>query len=332
MIAYDPIHSPFVIADKNSNSRITSGTIQGFESANGKRKYTLNKLKVYLRLPFAPIDSDSVYKLGIQPEISAAKMALMSLILVVLTFHALADATQFTFTKIGGRIYAETDPEHYAMFGQVKKNNAIQIVSANKEGHYRLKPDCDRDWLSIEKIDEATLKAYKRLRDNYLAEKRGPRESPESYTWTDSFSSDDKREFSAVRLDPNTVVYSSEYFPEGLARVLISGNLVTFVHYDGRVVIKNMQCLYINERILIDGIEKIDPDWKKTIFSSTGDKPLKKHLKRNPIDVTPYGSFKLEQRFSKTDTVEEVRSLGRIIAAGRPVIDLREIHVGLDRY
>lgn len=94
----------------------------------------------------------------------------------------------------------------------------------------------------------------------------------------------------------------SRYFPDELAKVVIGGNLVTFVHYDGKVVMKTMNCLNINEKILIEGILEIDPDWKKLVFSFEGDKASKKYLKRHPLDVTPYGSFALEQGYSKTYT------------------------------
>lgn len=256
-------------------------------------------------------------------------MAVILLILVALSFQAIADATQFTFTKIGWKVYAETDPEHFAMFGQVRDQYGLRIVSADKEGHYHLKPDCKYEWKSIDKIDEATLRSYRGVRENYLAEKRGPKESPDSYTWTDSFSSDDKREFSAVRLDSKTVVYSSGYFPKELARVVINGNLIVFVHYDGRVVMKTRICTYTNEEILLGGIQKIDPEWKKSMFSSTGDKPLKKHLKRNPINATPYGNFILDQKFRKPDDPGEMQNLQRRLMNAVPVIDNREIHMGI---
>lgn len=114
--------------------------------------------------------------------------------------------------------------------------------------------------MNIKNIDEAALKSYRDVRAKFLSEKRGPEESPESFIWSTTFSEDGKREFSAYRLGGSTVVYSSEYFPKGLARVIINIRLVMFVHYDGRVVIKNTDCLDTNEKILVDGIKKIDPD------------------------------------------------------------------------
>lgn len=106
--------------------------------------------------------------------------------------------------------------------------------------------------------------------------------------------------------------------------------LVIFVHYDGRVVMKTIHCLFINEKILIDGIQMIDPDRKRPLFSPAGDRPLKKHLKHNPINVTPYGSFESEQHFSKTVTPEEmIISQPHIMTANKPVIDLRGTHIRL---
>lgn len=191
-------------------------------------------------------------------------MAMMLSILIAFSLHALAYATQITFTKIGSKIYAETDPEHFALFGPITVEDPI--VSADRDGHYVLNLDCHVDKLSIKDIDEATLELYKDIRVHFMAEKRGPDKSSRSFTWSDNFSDNEKKKFSAVRLGQNTVVYTSEYFPKGLARVIIYEELVIFVHYDGRVVMKTIHCLFINEKILIDGIQMIDPDRKRPVF------------------------------------------------------------------
>lgn len=126
----------------------------------------------------------------------------------------------------------------------------------------------------------------------------------------------DRKEFSVVRLDSNTVAYSSQYFPEELAKVIISGNVIVFAHYDGNVRIKTTECLYNNEKILIDGIKKLDPDWKKSVLSSTGDKLLRKHLQHNPMYSSPNGSFKYEQNFYKTRTPKELAAMKRAFLMG----------------
>lgn len=231
-------------------------------------------------------------------------MAAALLILVVLSLTAMADATELMFGKIGGKIYAETDPKHFAMFGQVTDQGGVRIISVDDQDQFYLTSSCESGWKDMRKIGKAVLESYSKVREIYTQEKRGPSESPQSYAWTDSFSSDQRR-FAAIRLDPDTIAYSLQYFPEELARMIISGNVVTFVHYDGTVRIKTMKCLFINERILVEGVQQLDPDWKKSLFSSSGDKDLKRYLKHNGFEQTPDGSFKLEQDFVKTRTPEQ---------------------------
>lgn len=61
-------------------------------------------------------------------------MAVMLLILTALSFHAMADATQLRFAKIGWKVYVETDPEHFAMSGPLTEGGENLLVSADKEG------------------------------------------------------------------------------------------------------------------------------------------------------------------------------------------------------
>lgn len=242
-------------------------------------------------------------------------MAEATLILVVLPLITIADASQLMFGKIEGKIYAETDSDHFAMFGQVTDRDGIRVIAVDHQGQFHLTSKCESGWKDTKKLDKSVLQSYAQIRDVYMQEKRDPSESPRSYTWSDTLSSDQKG-FAAVRLDPDTIAYSSQYFPEGLARVIISGNVVTFVHYDGKVRIKTTKCLYLNERILVEGIRKLDPDWKKSLFSSKGDKVLKKHLKYQGFDTSPYGSFDSEQDFSKTRTPQELAAMQNAVLGG----------------
>lgn len=47
-------------------------------------------------------------------------------------------------------------------------------------------------------------------------------------------------------------------FPGNLAKVIISDVLIIFIHYDGNITAKTIECLGPNERILIKGLNKID--------------------------------------------------------------------------
>lgn len=221
-------------------------------------------------------------------------MALILLLLIAVPLQTLTGATELFFSKIGERIYVETDPKHFAMYDKVANN--LRIVSVDERGQYSLEADCGVGWTDIDKIDRAL---YDQVRETCLAEKRGPQESPQSYTWSDTLSSD-RKDHSLVKLEDNTRVYSSQYFPAELAWVIISGQIVTFVHFDGTVRMKTMSCLHLNEKILIEGIKKMDSDRRKPLFASTGEEALRKHLKHNPIDASPHGTFQSEQKYVKT--------------------------------
>lgn len=223
-------------------------------------------------------------------------MAFIIAILTAVSLYAMADATQLTFSKIEGKIYVETDPKHFAMFGQVKDKDGIRVISIDEEAQHHLTAKCEIGFKYIGKIDGDTQYKYSQIIENYLKETRRPDESPTSYIWTDTFSNE-QREFSVVRLDPETLVYSSRYFPSKLGRVIISGSAVVFVHYDNSIALKTIGCLGPNERILVLGLKKINPATKKSVLSPTGDKILKRHLKHDPIDEA---KFYMEQKFARS--------------------------------
>lgn len=212
------------------------------------------------------------------------------IIFVALSFHTLVDATRFTFSRVDWKIYAETDSKHFALFGQVQDMHGTRIVSVDEKGQHYLTSKCETGWEGIEKLDETTLSRYNGIRKYYLV--------PRSFTWSHNISGDEK-EFICDKIDEpgyETRVFASTYFPSKLARVLISHELITFVHYDGTVRMKTDNCLGPNESILIEGLKKVQIEAKKSFPLSSPEKALKKHLQRSPFDE---GSFNLEQEYSK---------------------------------
>lgn len=209
---------------------------------------------------------------------------------------AQADATRLNLSKDGSGMYVETNPKQFAIFKQFVDEDGVQIIVVDEKGQKQInqvKINCKNDWKNIDYLKQNTLKAYGKLREHYWAIKAGLKESPTSYTWSDNISSKQKS-YSAVRLDPDTLIVSSRHLPEMLARVIVSGQVVIFVHYEGSVIMKTMKCLLPNERILIGAIMKIEPDKKKSLFSSSGDIVLKRQLKLRAIDAI---AFSLEQSY-----------------------------------
>lgn len=257
----------------------------------------------------------------LSPRISTnrVEIAMMLLILVVVSLHALADATQLTISRDSEGIYVETDSKHFAMFGQFTNEPGLRIISSDGEVRYNQNSQCVHDWKEIGKINRDTLHSYSQLRDRYLTEKRAPEESPESYTWYDSFSEDQPIKYSVVQLgSAKTRVFSSPYFPNTIAKVITSyfpklvasypPIVATFVYYDGTVVMKTMNCLLHNEKNLIDGIMKIDPDYEKVHkFSMNGDRALMKYLNSNPVDAAQFNS---EQRYLRLNNDKELKTKG----------------------
>lgn len=217
-------------------------------------------------------------------------MKVMLLLLAAASLHELADATRLTISKIDWTFYVETDPEHFATFGMIKYGQEERkgIISVDEKGQYHLTSKCESGWTDIKKVKQATKDAYKETRKNHLAF--------QILTWSDTFSSDQKEE-KTVRsnLATDSRMYSSKHFPSKLARVVTSGDVAAFVHYDGSVRMKTTKCLGRNEKILIEGLKLIQPDWDKSLFSPSGNKVLEKYLKQHPIDEA---SFYREQDYS----------------------------------
>lgn len=68
----------------------------------------------------------------------------------------------------------------------------------------------------------------------YLKLHPSPRGSHSRYIWHVYFF-EDTREFLVDHIDDDIVIVASKYFPDRLARVIISKDIIAFVHYDGRV-------------------------------------------------------------------------------------------------
>lgn len=230
-------------------------------------------------------------------------MALISALLVVISLQAIANATTITFSKIHDKIYVETDLQHYALYGQVTDKDGIRVIAVNGNTRAHQTAKCDADWNSMDKIDKdysSIREAYLDVREKCLEASSKPKKS---CIWSDTFTSDQK-DYSTVRLDEDTVVYSSKYFPAELAKVIISGNVVIFVHYDGLVALKTKNCLYLNEKKLIAGIYKAEGSGNKLagIFHPKGDGAIKKHIKSSEFNEE---KFNLEQEYFKTYTTED---------------------------
>lgn len=113
--------------------------------------------------------------------------------------------------------------------------------------------------------------------------------------WSDTFSND-KKEYSSVKLDQITV-YSSLYFPDYLAKVIISGNIIFFVYHDEHAMMSADKCLHRNERILVEGIRKIDTSGKKwSLFQGPEEKAMTRYLKFHRFDRL---TFESEQKFDR---------------------------------
>lgn len=232
----------------------------------------------------------------------------VTLLVILISCHAIVDAVKLTFTMLGGRIYIETDPEHFAMYGQVKIKNEVTIVAVNENEHTYLTSTCQVEQVKLSRVRKSDLQDYAKIRDVSLAIKNespaiSNTENPD-YTWSQTFSKDEK-DFFVTRLDKNTVVYSSEYFPWYIARVIISGEVIIFVHNDGTVIMKTKNCLYPDEKNLIKGIKKINTsNGISACFSSRDDKALERHLRAHPIDRN---QLSREQRYKRPLTEAELR-------------------------
>lgn len=235
-------------------------------------------------------------------------------ILILISFQNIAYTIQVKFTKHGGKMFVETDSKHYAMYGQVTDMFGVRVVVVSDNNHYFQTSNCEKKWQDLDSINQEHLKGYKKIREEYSKFKD---ESPsisgiptDSYTWSNTFSKEE-REYSEERLDDNTLVFSSKYFPGNLAKLISSGNIVIFVYYDGRVVLKTLDCLYLNEKILIRGINRsLINRSKLSLFSSTGDNALRKYLEKSGINEE---KFELEQKFIKTYTSKELAAMQRAV-------------------
>lgn len=235
-------------------------------------------------------------------------------VLLSICAASLANAGQLIFSKVGGKIYVETGPKHYAMFGQFRDENGVRIIAVNEGSLYSLTSKCVKSWSPIEEVQRRYLRRYREIRKAFLGVNQWSPEASslatESYRYSTTLSSD-QEEYSSIKLDDNTLILSSKYFPSELARVIISGKVIIFVHHDGRVTMKTIDCLYLNEQKLFVGINKliniIDDDNKLSLNKTNDDdKTIKEYFEANPINES---EFSLEQMYSKTYTNEELLAM-----------------------
>lgn len=234
------------------------------------------------------------------------EIMIITCFLAVLSIQAIANAIQVTFINVKGRIYVETDSEHYALYGQVTDEEGIRIVVFDGDRQKSLTAKCkvERRWRK--EVNEKHIQAYKGIRENYFKFVREDPGEAHSVSWSATLS-EDQKEFSLVKLSRNVLVYSSAYFPDNLARVIIDREVVVFVYFDGRIVMKTMKCLYPFEQNLIKGIKKINTgDGMLSRFAAKEDKAMVKYLKSHPINVK---EFKDEQLYYKPLTREELREI-----------------------
>lgn len=226
-----------------------------------------------------------------------------------LKVEQLEGQTKVTFVKLNGNIYVETDTDHYAFHGEKEVEGGVQIIAVAGNSRFQLlTSNCEDEWKLFSK--EPKLKDYREFRDKYLeVNQECPAKTgidSNTYSWSETFSSD-QEEYSIVKLDPRTIVYSSSYFPKELAKVIISGDVIVFVHYNGLVSLKTTKCLYLNEQILYEAIKKIDTsEKKKSIFSASGEKAMGKYLNSHKINELNFNS---EQRYCETYTAMDQRRM-----------------------
>lgn len=252
-------------------------------------------------------------------------MFLLKSLIVTLLLHALVDANQVKFVKIQHKIYVETDANHYALYGQITDQDGVQIIVVNNGDHYHINSKCDYKWQALKKIDQRIVESYGKIRENYLKveAKSGAEKGiySDTYSWSETLSPN-PIEYSATVLEKQTVAITSKYLPPKLAKVIASGPVLIFIHANGNVRMKTVNCLQKNERILLDGLRKVrynNDKKQKSLFSSSPDEILRKHIKKHPIDEC---TFYNEQNYMTTYSKEQYRNMqfyagGAILDGGR---------------
>lgn len=216
------------------------------------------------------------------------KMFLILPILIVLSLNAIVDANKVTFAKVGGRFYVETDSQHYAMFGQVTDNDGPTIVAVNGDTYCKQNSKCKIERTELKEVDQEHLKSYAEIKERYLQDARnsmGASEDSDGNKFWSNDISNKPLDYWAVKIDNDIVAYSSPWLPSKLARVILAGSVVIFVHHDGQITMKTTNCLLPMEKKLFKGIKKINiGDGLMSRFTPVGDEALHKYLKRRFID------------------------------------------------
>lgn len=233
----------------------------------------------------------------------------LAIIVALFSIQTLACAKKFTFTKKSDKFYIETDDQHYAIYAKVP-SSTIRTVVINKDMITLLRSNCQGETVALSELKGVSKEAFDDLRSNFLkvtaADPITLKTLSDEYTWSGAFQNQGSDGFSLRKLDSDTIVYSSDRFPTRLARVIISRNLIFFVHYDG-VLTKEENCLMENERGLIEGVRRIKTEQSKgvtSLFHSSKDNGLKKYLQAHPISNQMFGWFEQEYPRKRIQPVE----------------------------
>lgn len=134
-------------------------------------------------------------------------MALLITILVILqSLLAIANADTVTFTKNYDNIYVATDSSHFALYGPIRDKNGIRAVAINGQTRYYQTSKCETDWDSLDKVKSdynLNKEQFSKIQNKCPAITNKP---TNSYTWSDTLSNESK-EYSAVKIDDNTILY-----------------------------------------------------------------------------------------------------------------------------
>lgn len=238
-------------------------------------------------------------------------MALTVTILFALSLQVIVDATEVKLVKeSGNKIYVETGTQHYAMVGYHKNDDEFPIIVVMGNCHFEISPRCGKTFRELNTLSQTVLNTYNRIKEDCLKERRGSpvitKMPTESYAWSTTFSEEEK-EYSVIKLDDDTSVISSKYLPSKIAKVIMSGDIIIFVYYDGQITMKRINCLASNERILLKGIKKISKTCRRSwCFPSKGEEALKAYLSSQKIDED---DLYTEQQYLRVWTDDDMKRL-----------------------
>lgn len=185
-------------------------------------------------------------------------LKMINLIVVSVFAIVVASATELTVSRMGRNVFVETGQENFAMSAQARASTDDKTIAYNGGLYTTQTQDCKLVSGTTEEIDPEKLSIIHEVRIRYSElEKKSTEEiaklvSGSGYTWSTSFSRDQQSDQSATKIDEATTVYSSPDFPNELAKLVTSNDVVGFVYQNGRVSMKATHCLGKNEKILVE--------------------------------------------------------------------------------